>query len=338
MQKYFEILALDMSASIEEVEQAYKELAQAWRPESYQNLPRFKRKAEMKLKEINEAYERVRSYLLAKQSAEHHADHPAVAETLSEPMKETTPAGKTPGTQLRKPAHRSRVYGLIAVAAVFSALLLYQFSDRPEPGKAAPEQEQPAPEAASPQASADHPEKEPDPGPAGASGAVKELAAAKSAEPTAAGSADEQKISSKKTAAYDAPLKQSVLDRTNQDPDRVKRIQKSLSASGYDPGPFDGIIGPQTTGALKRFAGDQSIAASCLFAGDLTGAVLVYAEIAATHPDGPKIICSSDFALWLDGQTHFQAIDIEKLKKPATAQQVIEILDRYKSDKRNELQ
>jgi curved DNA-binding protein CbpA len=326
MQKYFEILALDMSASIEEVEQAYKELAHAWRPESYQNLPRFKRKAEMRLKEINEAHERVRSYLLAKQSAEHHAEHPAVAETLSEPMKET------------KPARRSLLYGLIAVAAVFSALLLYQFSDRPEPGKAAPEQEQTAPAAASPQASADHPGKESDPGPAGAAGAVKEPAAAKSAEPTAAGSADKQKIPSEKTAAYDAPLKQSVLDRTNQDPDRVKRIQKSLSASGYDPGPLDGIIGPQTTGALKRFAGDQAIAAGCLFAGDLTGAVLVYAEIAATHPDGPKIICSADFALWLDGQTHFQAIDIEKLKKPAAAQQVIEILDRYKSDKKNELQ
>ena len=57
-----------MSASIEEVEQAYKELAEAWRPENYQNLPRFKRKAEIKLEEINDAYERVRSFLLVKAS------------------------------------------------------------------------------------------------------------------------------------------------------------------------------------------------------------------------------------------------------------------------------
>ena len=68
MKKYFDILELDGSASIEEAEQAYKELAEAWRPESYQNLPRFKRKAEIKLKEVNDAYERVRSYLLVKQS------------------------------------------------------------------------------------------------------------------------------------------------------------------------------------------------------------------------------------------------------------------------------
>ena len=53
MKKYFEILELDVSASIEEVEHAYKELAEAWRPETYQNLPRFKRKAEIKLEEIN---------------------------------------------------------------------------------------------------------------------------------------------------------------------------------------------------------------------------------------------------------------------------------------------
>ena len=336
MQKYFEILKLDMSASIEEVEQAYKELVQAWRPESYQNLPRFKRKAEIKLKEINEAYERVRSYLLAKPSAEHLGDHPAVAETLSESMQETKPARKTPRPQFRKPAPRSRLYALIAIVAVLGALLLYQFSDHPQPENAAPEQEKPAPETAPLQSSADHPGKEADPGPEGASGAVKELPAARSAEPTAAASTDEQKIPLKKTAAYDAPLKQSVLDRTNQDPNRVKRIQKNLIAGGYDPGHPDGIIGPQTTGALKQFAGDQAIEASCLFAHDLTGAVLLYAEIAATHPDGPKIICSSDFALWLDRQTHFQASAIQKLKKSATAKQVIEILDRYQSDKKNE--
>lgn len=325
-----------MSASIEEVEQAYKELAQAWRPESYQNLPRFKRKAEIKLKEINQAYEQVRSYLLAKQSAEYHGDHPGVAEKLSESMKETKPAGKTARLQFRKPAYRSLSFGLIAIVAVLGTLLFYQISDHRQPEKAVPEQEKPAPEAASLKASSDHPGKEPVAGPVGASDAAKKLPAAKSAEPTAATSTRKQKSTLKKKAAYDVPLKQSVLDQTNQDPDRVKRIQKNLIASGYYTGPLDGIIGPQTTDALKQFAGDEALEGNCLFADDLTGAVLLYAEIAATHPDGPKIICSSDFAFWLDGQTHFQAIDIQYLKKSATTQQVIDILDRFKSDKKNE--
>jgi len=334
MQKYFEILKLDMSASIEEAEQAYKELAQAWRPQSYQNLPRFKRQAEIKLKEINEAYERVRSYLLAKRPAVHPGALAAVAQKPSESIKETKSDGKTPGAQLRKPAHRSRLYVLIAVVAVLGTLLLYQISDHPQYEKAVPDQMQPAPKNAAPQTSAAHAEKESVPETADAAGATTQLPAAKSAEPPAAASMDKQQIPSKKKAADDGMLKPSVLDRTNQDPARVKRIQSSLIAAGYDPGPLDGIIGPQTTGALKQFAVDQAIEAGGLFADDFTGAVLLYAEIAATHPDGPQIIRSADFALWLDRQTYFQARDIQKLKKSATAQQVIEILDRYQSDKR----
>jgi preprotein translocase subunit Sec63 len=48
MKKYYEILGLDMSASIEEVEQAYRELSDVWHPQTYQNLPRYRRKAEIK--------------------------------------------------------------------------------------------------------------------------------------------------------------------------------------------------------------------------------------------------------------------------------------------------
>ena len=317
-----------MSASIEEAEQAYKELAKAWRPESYQNLPRFKRKAEMKLKEINEAYERVRFYLLAKPSAEQPGDQRAVAESLSESIEETGPAAKPPQPQLRKPARRSLLPGLIAVVAVLGTLVLYQTLNRPKPEKTAPEQEKPALDAPSLPASADHLPKESDPG------AAEKPPADRLLEPTAAGSPDEQKAALKKTAAADAPLKPSVLDRANQDPGRVKRIQKNLIAGGYYTGPLDGIIGPQTAGALEQFARDRAIVSSCLFADDLTGAVLLYAEIAATHPDGPEIICSDDFALWLDRQTHFQTIGIQKLKQSATARQVVEILDRYKSDQK----
>ena len=33
MKKYYEILGLDISASIEEAEQAYKELSETWNPQ-----------------------------------------------------------------------------------------------------------------------------------------------------------------------------------------------------------------------------------------------------------------------------------------------------------------
>ena len=92
MKKYFEILELEGSASIEEVDQAYKELAEAWRPENYQNLPRFKRKAEIKLEEVNDAYERIRSYLLVKASGEDQMVFDSPKEPSLEPEPETAPA------------------------------------------------------------------------------------------------------------------------------------------------------------------------------------------------------------------------------------------------------
>ena len=92
MKKYFEILELEVSASIEEVEKAYKELAEAWRPENFQNLPRFKRKAEIKLEEVNDAYERIRSYLLVKASGEDQVVFDSPKEPSAEPEPETVPA------------------------------------------------------------------------------------------------------------------------------------------------------------------------------------------------------------------------------------------------------
>lgn len=33
----------------------------------------------------------------------------------------------------------------------------------------------------------------------------------------------------------------------------VKGVQQALSAAGHDPGPIDGVVGPQTTAALKAY-------------------------------------------------------------------------------------
>jgi curved DNA-binding protein CbpA len=100
MKKYFEILELDVSASLEEVEQAYKELAEAWRPENYQNLPRFKRKAEIKLEEVNDAYERIRSYLLVKKSGADQIVFDLSKDPPPEPEPETPPAEETQPPQI----------------------------------------------------------------------------------------------------------------------------------------------------------------------------------------------------------------------------------------------
>lgn len=62
MNRYYEILELNPGASFEEVKQAYKDLVKVWHPDRFSQDPRLQRKAQEKLKEINQAYEKLKSY------------------------------------------------------------------------------------------------------------------------------------------------------------------------------------------------------------------------------------------------------------------------------------
>ena len=63
IQRYYEILELDPGVSSKDVTQAYKDLVNVWHPDRFSKIPRLRRKAEEKLKEVNEAYEKLQSYL-----------------------------------------------------------------------------------------------------------------------------------------------------------------------------------------------------------------------------------------------------------------------------------
>ena len=62
MSRCIEILGLKPSASQEEVNQAYRDLANVWHPDRFVGNPRLQKKAEEKLKEINAAYEYIKSF------------------------------------------------------------------------------------------------------------------------------------------------------------------------------------------------------------------------------------------------------------------------------------
>jgi peptidoglycan hydrolase-like protein with peptidoglycan-binding domain len=332
MKKYYEILGLDMAASIEEVEQAYKELSETWDPQTYQNLPRYRRKAEIKSKEINEAYERLSAFLLArpprKKQDDDQTDHIPPDGALLESEPQTTPPEETIPSQISKaPQRKTLFYGLIAIALVFGVLVFYQISDRKKPAQqsfqtAVTGEEKPAPATASQPASTAPLQKEFAAQPAGESAVQKHGA-----------TTDTQNIAPPVKIDYDVLLTEERLDRYNQNPQRVKRAQKGLIANGYDTGPLDGIIGPFTTAALKQFAGDHALEADSLFASSLTDAVLLYAEVAATHPDWHSIMAGDDFAHWLNRQSYYQPGTLQNFKHSVTAQQVIDILNRYKIDK-----
>jgi hypothetical protein len=154
MKKYFDIFELDESASIAELEQAYKELSNAWRPENFQNFPRQRRAAQLKLQKITEAYERLKSYMAAKPplAAHHHQpasseiepnEGPLVADGLSasgegpamertedpppwEPQRPTRPADVISRPQIQKTVQKSLIFGLVAILAVLAVLLFYR--------------------------------------------------------------------------------------------------------------------------------------------------------------------------------------------------------------------
>jgi outer membrane protein assembly factor BamE (lipoprotein component of BamABCDE complex) len=55
----YEVLGLERDASIEEVKQAHRDLVRVWHPDRFAHDPQLQQKVQEKLKEINEAYERL---------------------------------------------------------------------------------------------------------------------------------------------------------------------------------------------------------------------------------------------------------------------------------------
>lgn len=52
----------------------------------------------------------------------------------------------------------------------------------------------------------------------------------------------------------------SVLCEVNATRDTIVRIQQALAREGYDPGKIDGVLGPSTLRAVKRFQDDRKLA------------------------------------------------------------------------------
>lgn len=63
IRRSFQILELEPGVSETEVRQAYKDIVSVWHPDRFSNNPRLRARAEEKVKEINQSYETVISFL-----------------------------------------------------------------------------------------------------------------------------------------------------------------------------------------------------------------------------------------------------------------------------------
>ena len=68
MEKYYQLLGLKLDASPEEVKMAYRQLAKTWHPDRFHDKPQDQKQAEVKFKEISEAYTILKAYILGSSS------------------------------------------------------------------------------------------------------------------------------------------------------------------------------------------------------------------------------------------------------------------------------
>lgn len=66
--KYYELLGVAPGTSGRELKQAYHDMAKVWHPDRFSHDPRLQRKAQEKLKEINDAYEQLTSGAAARRT------------------------------------------------------------------------------------------------------------------------------------------------------------------------------------------------------------------------------------------------------------------------------
>lgn len=107
LEHYYKILELEPDASLEEIRQAYKDLATMWHPDrAPQNNPRLQKKAQNKLQEINEAYEYLKGYRGGFQSQPPSSrSKPPQPASPAPPSKPQPPTSKPQSTQ--PPPHPS---------------------------------------------------------------------------------------------------------------------------------------------------------------------------------------------------------------------------------------
>ena len=69
LQRCLKILELETADSLQEAKRAYKDLVRVWHPDRFQKNPRLKHKADKKLREINLAYNFLRSRIESNQAS-----------------------------------------------------------------------------------------------------------------------------------------------------------------------------------------------------------------------------------------------------------------------------
>ena len=133
IEQCFQILAVPMDASLEEVKGSYRDLAAVWHPDRFSGNPRLEKKATEKLQEINAAYETLLMFYDEKGRFE------TGAESLESPF--TDPDPSAPCRRQAGPRFKFLAIAAIAGALIAVALTVWVipgFKDRWNASRATP--------------------------------------------------------------------------------------------------------------------------------------------------------------------------------------------------------
>lgn len=92
-------------------------------------------------------------------------------------------------------------------------------------------------------------------------------------------------------AAAGAPLRILITRRSRQE--ITANIQAVLNRLGYDAGPVDGLVGPATWGAVKRFQEDHAMPANGSITPEVTRAL--FAAAGLNQPEAARLYVRQDF-------------------------------------------
>jgi len=107
IERCYRILELESGASLTQVKQAWRDLVKVWHPDRFPNDTRLHLKAQERLKELNQAYETLQTYLASDQP--NTASRPNPAQTRDN----TTETEKPPSQSAARPDNFGRVFAVL---------------------------------------------------------------------------------------------------------------------------------------------------------------------------------------------------------------------------------
>ena len=99
--EYCKVLGVDSSATPEELKKAYRDLIKEWHPDRFLHNPRLQKKAEEKLREINEAYDQLQSLISNPKSRPSQSSKESKPQTNAGRLKANSATAKKPAAPSR---------------------------------------------------------------------------------------------------------------------------------------------------------------------------------------------------------------------------------------------